>query len=160
MESSFKNVQHENYALREYIVLLQSRLLETQGDFPHPPAGLSLPHPHHAPQPPPPQQQQQPPQPQQPQQVPNAPEPVQALPAVNAAPPSGDHSLEVAAQAVAGLSRSEHLVGREHFNTGKVYEQQQQAGRADDDARTAEEITRQLQADGATAPENLPAAPM
>lgn len=57
------------------------------------------------------------------------PEPVQASP------------LEVAAQAVAGLSRSEHMY----------------AARADEDARTAEELTRQL-ADGG--PDGLPSAPM
>jgi len=55
--------------------------------------------------------------------------------------------LEVAAQAVAGLHS---MASREHY---KAYDQ---AARAEDDARTAENI-RQL-ADGA--PDGLPAAPM
>jgi hypothetical protein len=54
----------------------------------------------------------------------------------------------VAAQAVAGLTRNEHLAARDPYAPV----------RTDDDARTAEEITRQLQADGG--PDGLPNAPM
>jgi hypothetical protein len=62
--------------LRDYIINLQSRLLETQGEIPPAPAGVDLNRPHGEPaniqpQPPqPPQQHQQQPEPQ-PQQEPN-----------------------------------------------------------------------------------------
>jgi hypothetical protein len=66
----YKTLQTENYQLRDYIINLQSRLLEAQGEFPPAPAGvdLSRQHPepsstlnHQA------QQAQQPPPPQQPE---------------------------------------------------------------------------------------------
>jgi hypothetical protein len=58
--------------LRDYIINLQSRLLETQGEIPPAPAGVDLNRPHEPPnmhqQPQPPQPPQQPEQPQQQQQ--------------------------------------------------------------------------------------------
>lgn len=42
MENSFKNLQSENYALREYVIHLQSRLLDTQGEVPPPPPNVNL----------------------------------------------------------------------------------------------------------------------
>jgi len=41
MEHNFKAMQNENYQLREYILNLQSRLLETQSDYPPAPAPSS-----------------------------------------------------------------------------------------------------------------------
>jgi hypothetical protein len=120
MAANFESMKTENFALREYVLHLQTRLLETQGECPPPPAGVNLPLPHGLPQIQPP--------------------PEAVSPAVGANP------LEVAAQAVAGLSRRDY--------TTKGYEQDP---RIDEDARTAEEITRQL-ADGAS--EALPTAPM
>ncbi|KAF7542888.1 hypothetical protein G7046_g10096 [Stylonectria norvegica] len=38
MEVNFKTMQAENYALREYVIHLQSRMLETQGDRHHLPS--------------------------------------------------------------------------------------------------------------------------
>lgn len=38
-------MQQENYQLRDYIINLQSRLLESQGEFPQPPANINLQHP-------------------------------------------------------------------------------------------------------------------
>lgn len=108
MEASFKNTQAENYALREYIIHLQSRLLDSLGEYPQPPPNISLALPH-----------------------PSGTGPDASQSAVST------NSLEVAAQAVAGLSRSEHLT-RDH------YSKYEQGSRSDDDARTAEEITRQL----------------
>ena len=69
----YKTLQTENYQLRDYIINLQSRLLETQGEIPPAPAGVDLNRPHTepaslnhvAPQPP---QLHQPSEPQQPQQ--------------------------------------------------------------------------------------------
>ncbi|XMA14828.1 hypothetical protein WAI453_007619 [Rhynchosporium graminicola] len=45
LEESFKAIQTENYSLREYIIHLQSRLIESQGDYPQPPANVILNHP-------------------------------------------------------------------------------------------------------------------
>jgi len=45
MSESFKAVQEENYQLRDYIINLQSRLIESQGDFPPPPSNVDLPEP-------------------------------------------------------------------------------------------------------------------
>lgn len=46
LEDSYKAIQAENYSLREYIIHLQSRLIESQGEYPDPPSNvnLSLPH--------------------------------------------------------------------------------------------------------------------
>jgi hypothetical protein len=38
----YKGLQTENYQLRDYIINLQSRLLETQGEIPPAPAGVDL----------------------------------------------------------------------------------------------------------------------
>lgn len=38
----YKTLQTENYQLRDYIINLQSRLLETQGEIPPAPAGVDL----------------------------------------------------------------------------------------------------------------------
>lgn len=46
MNDSLKASQAENYSLREYIIHLQSRLIESQGDFPQPPPNVNLAHPH------------------------------------------------------------------------------------------------------------------
>lgn len=35
-------MQAENYQLRDYIINLQSRLIESQGDFPQPPVNIDL----------------------------------------------------------------------------------------------------------------------
>ncbi|KAF2135915.1 uncharacterized protein K452DRAFT_303192 [Aplosporella prunicola CBS 121167] len=56
MATSYKAIQAENYALRDYIINLQSRLVEAQGTFPDPPADINLSreegadHHHHQPQ--------------------------------------------------------------------------------------------------------------
>jgi hypothetical protein len=45
LNSNFKAVQAENYQLRDYIINLQSRLLESQGEFPPPPSNVDGLHP-------------------------------------------------------------------------------------------------------------------
>lgn len=45
----YKTLQTENYQLRDYIINLQSRLLETQGEIPPAPAGVDLNRPHSEP---------------------------------------------------------------------------------------------------------------
>lgn len=42
MEGNFRVLQNENYQLREYILNLQSRLLETQSDYPPAPSHINL----------------------------------------------------------------------------------------------------------------------
>jgi len=42
LEENFKAIQAENYQLRDYIINLQSRLLDTQGEYPQPPSNIDL----------------------------------------------------------------------------------------------------------------------
>ncbi|KAK4193880.1 putative transcription factor kapC [Podospora australis] len=135
ISAAFKALQAEHYSLREYAGHLQARLIDITGECPPPPPGVSL---ALAPRAPLEQHQQQ-------QQQQQPPPPAQQQPPAN--------SLEVAAQAVAGLNRSEHLT------RGQPQPQPPQAQaasdpyaslhavvmRSDEDAKTAEEITRQLQ---------------
>lgn len=57
VNATLKATQDENYQLRDYIISLQSRLLESQGEFPQPPFNIEI---HHHPRtgggPPAPQQ--------------------------------------------------------------------------------------------------------
>jgi hypothetical protein len=46
LEENYKAIQSENYSLREYIIHLQSRLIESQGEYPQPPPNVDLRHPH------------------------------------------------------------------------------------------------------------------
>lgn len=127
MESNFKAMQTENYALRQYVINLQSRLLDAHGEYPQPPPGLSL-APHHGQGGPPPAAAS------------NA-EQVEGAPAT----PGAGTSLEVVAQAVAGLARGESQAGlRSHPNQAMKAD----PGANDDDSRADDEIGRQLQADG------------
>jgi hypothetical protein len=82
MEQTFKAMQAENYALREYVIHLQSRLLDTQGEYPPPPPNINL------------SQTSAPPPPSAPEQAPN---------------PGVGTPLEAVAQAVAGLAAQEQL---------------------------------------------------
>ena len=87
MEQTFKAMQSENYALREYVIHLQSRLLDVHGEFPQPPPNINLSQPTAAPPQPPPA---------------TGPEP----PASN---PGAGTPLEAVAQAVAGLAAQEQM---------------------------------------------------
>lgn len=120
-EETFKSMQAEYHALRDYVTHLQSLLLDTKGEYPPPPANVNLGASH------------------------GIAHPAYAAEATPSAP--GANAIDVAAQAVAGLNRSDQLAGREY-----KYEQH----RMDDDARTAEELTRQL----AESPDGLPSAPI
>lgn len=42
LEESYKAIQAENYQLRDYVINLQSRLIESQGDYPQPPPQIDL----------------------------------------------------------------------------------------------------------------------
>lgn len=60
MEDNYKAIHAENYSLREYIIRLQSRLIESQGEFPQPPPNINLSHSSSHPHPQPPQQRLEP----------------------------------------------------------------------------------------------------
>lgn len=42
MEKAYKGLQSENYALRDYVITLQARLLDATGDFPPPPPNVNI----------------------------------------------------------------------------------------------------------------------
>lgn len=115
MEQSFKGMQSENYALREYVIHLQSRLLDTQGEYPPPPPNVNLSQ-SSAPQPPPT----------------SAPEQAQN--------PGVGTPLEAVAQAVAGLAAQEQLAESQERYPSPEYK----ADPREDEGRTVEEINRQL----------------
>ena len=48
LNENYKAIQAENYQLRDYIINLQSRLIESQGDFPQPPPNIDGLHPGNA----------------------------------------------------------------------------------------------------------------
>lgn len=129
-------IQSENYALREYIVHLQSRLMDAQIEPPQPPPNINLaigpgapgPATHGLPDPPP-EQEGAPP----------------AEPTPNTGSVAGAATLDAVAQAVQSLSRSEVVFKSEADS------------QAAEDARTAEEITRQL---SQAEPVQVPAANM
>ncbi|KHN98205.1 uncharacterized protein MAM_03966 [Metarhizium album ARSEF 1941] len=116
MEQTYKAVQAENYALREYVIHLQSRLIDTQGDYPPPPPNINLSQSSAA----------QPPPASAPEQVANA---------------GVGTPLEAVAQAVAGLAAQEQLAECQGRYPSPVYKPESR----DEDSRTVEEINRQLQ---------------
>jgi hypothetical protein len=141
MENSYKQIQSENYSLREYVVHLQARLLDTLGEYPPPPSNVNLAHPHQHPH----------------TSAPAAPQPISNPPEAPQPAPGSATSLEVVAQAVAGLTRGEHMNEREPYPGAKSYKSE--SGRSvEDEARAAEEISRQLQAE--SSPDGMPQAPM
>lgn len=121
MEKGFKTMQSENYALREYVITLQSRLLDVQGEFPTPPPNVNL---------------------SQPSGVSEARisehEQHSAGPShVNSGTP-----LEAVARAVAGLAAQEEM-NQSHQQYPNDQEMKDEG--ATQDTRTAEEINRHLQ---------------
>lgn len=42
LSDSFKALQAENYQLRDYIISLQGRLIESQGEVPQPPSNIDI----------------------------------------------------------------------------------------------------------------------
>ncbi len=116
MENNYKTMQTENYALREYVIHLQSKLLDAKADLPQPPANVNLSHP------------------QQGGAV------LGGVPgSTSLAPPV--NPLATVAQAVAQL-------GADGQYSNKGFK----PDHPNDDAHTADEITRQLQADGMPPP--------
>jgi len=120
IENNFKALQAENYNLREYVINLQSRLLDVKADLPPPPANVNLNHPH-----PGPPSVALPPHPE-----------AQGGPGNSAITQAGNPLAQVA-QAVAELGAGSPYVT-------KGFKQDA----PENDVRTAEEIARQLEPDG------------
>lgn len=136
MEKAYENVQSENHALKEYIAHLQSRLSDAAIEIPQPPPHINLatgavravdPLAHGLPQ-----------------QNYGQDEGSPSEPTPNTGSAGGASSLDAVAAAVQSLSRSE-----------TSYKTEPADSQAAEDARTAEEIARQLQAS-----EPAPAADM
>lgn len=153
MESSYKQIQSENYALREYVIHLQSRLIDTQGEFPQPPPNINL----NQPGPPPPGVQDPQGAAPPPAQSPEAPTPsvgpVAPGPAAHVPEPQRSSApagapLDAVAQAVAGLAAQEQLAERQQY-PGKEFEAEPMKQDRHDDS---EEIERQMHQDGLAAP--------
>ncbi|KAI2618856.1 hypothetical protein GGR54DRAFT_145850 [Hypoxylon sp. NC1633] len=129
MEHSFKAIQNDNYALREYVIQLQSRLLDLQVELPQPPPNVNI----------------SPPS--------GASTSARVVPHASTAAESGPNSnnagtLADVAAAVAGLR------AREPSADG-IYSKPGYKAEANEDSQTAEEIRRQLQQDGLPAPSSL-----
>ncbi|KAI0013127.1 hypothetical protein F4779DRAFT_642486 [Xylariaceae sp. FL0662B] len=125
MEQSYKAIQNDNYALREYVIQLQSRLLDLQVELPQPPPNV------------------------------NIPPPTSAAGAARSAHPSATTepgpsstaagTLADVAAAVAGLR------AREPSADG-MYSKSAYKTEPTEDSQTAEEIRRQLQQEGGLPP--------
>ncbi|WDK11657.1 bZIP transcription factor [Colletotrichum graminicola] len=116
MEQQYKAMQSENYALREYVIHLQSRLLDVQGEVPQPPPNVNLQHPS--------------------MPAPAVPTSGPEIPPSNA----GAGPLEAVAQAVAGLQAQEQLAERQQF-TNKAFQPEQMK---EETRREGDEIDPQL----------------
>lgn len=164
LKESQQVLQGENYQLRQYVLTLQSRLLDLHSEYPQPPPGLvltpTIPQQQQQPQQQPQQQQQQQPQ-QQPQQQQPAPgpAPMNTDATVAQGHTSNNSSLLAVAQAVAGIRNEQQQQQQQLHDPQPQYANRalkpQDQQRMEDEARTDEEIGRQLQTDGA-----LPSAPM
>lgn len=118
-------MEAENYSLKEFVVHLQSRLLDAQIEPPQPPPNINLSvHPSHG-------------LPEQPAPVPVQEDAPMTDPTPNTGSATGASSLDAVAQAVQSLSRSEAASYKNEPTTAE--------SQAAEDARTAEEISRQLQ---------------
>jgi hypothetical protein len=141
VEQSYKQLQSENYALREYVIHLQSRLLDTQGDFPAPPPNVNLSHSqgghsqheHRTESQQSQQQQQQQHQHHQEQGSEN---------------PAAGTPLEAVAQAVAGLAAQEQMEEDDRMEYTNDAPVKPEPGN-NEDTRSAEEINRHLSEEGA-----------
>ena len=148
LEDNYKAIQTENYSLREYIIHLQSRLIESHGEYPQPPANVNLNHPRD------PLDQQQQQQLHRHHDAPTAPMAVQAMNQLQAS----------AAQAVADLSNNNNNSKRSHHDDNAYLNAAAAAAagppkrfkdaHAHDAADPSEELSRQLQASA----DGMPAA--
>lgn len=117
MEKSYKNTQAENYALREYVITLQARLMDTNCEIPQPPPNINL----------------------NPSQA--VPEPQMIAHDTGTNNVNSGTQLEAVAQAVAGLAAQEQLSDRHQSYANQHLKHDSNA----QDTRSADEINRQLQ---------------
>lgn len=99
LNENYKAVQAENYQLRDYIINLQSRLIESQGEFPQPPSNIDLPNPRST-------------------DPMHQPQPQVAAPTAPMGSSSVSHLQASAAQAVADLGAGKHHHEEAAFLTG------------------------------------------
>ncbi|OBT62197.1 hypothetical protein VE03_08347 [Pseudogymnoascus sp. 23342-1-I1] len=145
LEDNYKVIQNENYSLRDYILQLQRRLLESQGEYPQPPAAVSVllnhPHQHHdaplrRPEPTPPATQHAPTAVMGGQQVPDQ----QSASLQSQMAPLQAQLQASAAQAVADLRESaakQRQVQEEYLARGTY--------KGEGEGAVEEELSRQLQ---------------
>lgn len=122
MDNQLKLAQQDNYLLRDYVISLQSRLIDAKMEVPSPPPNLSLVHPHSAPPPP----------------------PIQPIAPPEAGPshPAISNPLAQVAQAVANLGQR-----GDHVPAGAYTSKEFKADGAGEE-RGTEDMTRQLQPEG------------
>jgi len=132
LEDNYKGIQAENYSLREYIIHLQSRLIESQGEYPQPPPNVNLNHPH----------------PRQHEHIQN--QRHDGAPVAPMAPMSQLQASAARTLAAAGLNSSKHAQDDHAYGEHKSFKDN-----SNEDAAAADELIRsQLQggADGLPAP--------
>jgi hypothetical protein len=153
MEHNFKSLQNDNYALREYVIQLQSRLIDMHVEPPQPPPNVNInppatttrghasaPHAlSSAPAPPPP------------------PPPPQVAPESSGPSAASAGTLADVAAAVAGLrareSGADGLYAKPSYKSESAYKTDSPyKSEHAEDSQTAEEIRRQLQQDGGLPP--------
>lgn len=139
MEKAYESIQAESHALKEYVIHLQSRLSDAGIEIPQAPPHINL-----STVAPGAVRSVEPPTHGMPLQGYGQDEGPPAEPTPNIGSAGGASSLDAVAQAVQSLSRSEGS-----------YKTEPADAQAAEDARTAEEIARQLQAS-----EPAPAADM
>ncbi|KAI0409657.1 hypothetical protein F4802DRAFT_155321 [Xylaria palmicola] len=128
MEHAFKNIQNDNYALREYVIQLQSRLLDLQVELPQPPPNVNI----------------TPPGPSSAMRQPHSSGPVDPAPSATSA-----GTLADVAAAVAGLR------AREPVAEGTYGKPTFKAGENASSSHPNDETQRQLQADGLPPPSSI-----
>ncbi|KAK6827934.1 hypothetical protein PG987_011275 [Apiospora arundinis] len=133
MEDTYKAVQNENYALREYVIQLQSRLMDSQIELPQPPPGVAL----------------HPPRPNAPRAVAHPHPPATVLEPTQATSSSAGSLADVAAAVHAGISAREpprDMTVDGLYNRVKPETSEE---------RSDDEIRRQLQRDTLPPPSSL-----
>ena len=117
LEDNYKSIQAENYSLREYIIHLQSRLIESQGEYPQPPANVNLNHP-----------QPHPRQHEHIEQITRH----EGAPIAQMAPMSTLQASAARTLAVAGLNSGKHPQEEHRYGDDKRYKESEDAAATED----------------------------
>lgn len=107
MAEQYRSIQAENNTLRDYVISLQARLIESQGSYPEPPGNIDLSRPHT--EVPPPVRIHSPPEPIAPQHVQHQQQQQQPAPTAPMSASAAHQLQQAAAQAAAAQASSEHL---------------------------------------------------